>query len=80
MTYSSDWPVSPLPNLPKDDPLWRRTQRRLQRMETFTAQRTPIELGSDPVIEAMESAITQQSRLLVLLLKRWEERQQSDHL
>jgi hypothetical protein len=44
-------------------------------MGTFTAQRTPIELGSDPVIEAMESAITQQSRLLVLLLKRWEERQ-----
>lgn len=75
MTSSSDWPVSPLPNLPKDDPLWRRTQRRLQRMGTFTAQRTPIELGSDPVIEAMESAITQQSRLLVLLLKRWEERQ-----
>lgn len=75
MTSSSDWPVSPLPNLPTEDPLWRRTQRRLQRMGTFTARHTPIEIGSDPVIEAMESAITQQSRLLVLLLKRWEERQ-----
>lgn len=77
MTYSKDWPVSPLPNLPKDAPLWLRTQRRLHRMGTFTAQHTSTELGSDPVIEAMESAITEQSRLLVLLVKRWEECQAS---
>ena len=75
MTFSSDWPVSPLPNLPKDDPLWRRTQRRLQRMGTFTAQHTSFESSCDPVIQAMESAITAQSELLVQLLRRWEESQ-----
>ena len=75
MTYSNGWPVSPPPNLPKDAPLWRRTQRRLQRMETFTARLTSFEDGCDPVIQAMESAITEQSRLLVVLLKRWEEQQ-----
>ena len=74
-TSWSGWPVSPPQNLPQDAPLWRRTQRRLQRMATFSAQHTSFEDGSDPVIEAMESAITQQSRLLVLLLKRWEDSQ-----
>ena len=72
-TSWSGWPVSPQPNLPKEDPLWRRTQRRLQNMATFSARHQSFETGSDPVIEAMESAITEQSRLLVLLLKRWEE-------
>lgn len=75
MTSSNDWPVSPLPNLPPDAPLWRRTQRRLQNMATFSAQHQSFEIGCDPTIEAMESAITAQSRLLVVLLKRWEESQ-----
>ena len=75
MTSLKDWPVSPPPNLPPDAPLWRRTQRRLQRMATFTAQHTSFESGCDPVIQAMESAITAQSDLLVQLLRRWEEQQ-----
>jgi len=78
MTYSKDWPVSLPPNLPPDAPLWRRTQRRLQRMATYSAQHQSFELGCDPVIEAMESAITEQSRLLVLLLKRWEEQKERE--
>ena len=45
-------------------------------MATFSARHQNLELGSDPVIEAMEAAIIQQSRLLVLLLKRWEERKE----
>lgn len=73
MTFSSDWPVSPRPNLPPDVPLWERTKRRLQNMETFAARHQSFEIGCDPVIQAMESAITQQSYLLVQLLKRWEE-------
>ena len=80
MTSLNGWPASPLPNLPPEDPLWRRTQRRLQNMETFAARHTPFEIGCDPTIEAMESAITAQSRLLVVLLKRWEESQQNDPL
>ena len=78
MTSLNGWPISPPPNLPPEDPLWRRTQRRLQRMATFSARHQSFELGSDPVIEAMESAITQQSRLLVLLLKRWEEQKERE--
>ena len=79
MTSLSGWPASPLPNLPKDAPLWRRTQRRLQRMGTFTAQRTSFDDSCDPVIQAMESAITAQSELLVQLLRRWEERQEAQN-
>jgi hypothetical protein len=44
-------------------------------MATFSAQHQSFEIGCDPTIEAMESAITAQSRLLVVLLKRWEESQ-----
>lgn len=43
-------------------------------MATFSARHQSFDDGCDPVIQAMESAITEQSRLLVLLIKRWEER------
>lgn len=76
MTSSNGWPASPLPNLPPEDPLWRRTQRRLHRMATFTAQHTSFESSCDPVTQAMEEAITAQSALLVRLLRRWEESQE----
>ena len=59
-------------------PLWRRTQQRLQNMATFTAQQTPMSLGLDPVSQAMEDSIASQGRLLVLLLKRWEESKEAD--
>ena len=73
MTSGNGWPISPPPNHPPDAPLWLRTQRRLHRMATFTAQHQSFELGCDPVIQAMEDSIQSQCRLLVLLLKRWEE-------
>ena len=67
------WPSQPKKPVPPDAPLWRRTQQRLQNMATYTAQLTPMSLGLDPVSQAMEDSIASHGRLLVLLLKRWEE-------
>ena len=67
-----------LPDLPAKEPLplWIRTKSRLDRMATFTAQRTPTCLGSDELIALREERIALASRELVLLIKRWEERAQ----
>ena len=54
-------------------PLWLRTKRRLDRMATWSAQRTPMSLGSDERIGLREERIACASRELVLRLKRWEE-------
>ena len=61
---------------PKDTtlPLWRRTQLRLQRMETWSAQRRLTETGFDERIQLQDQRIALASRHLVLLLKEWEER------
>ena len=58
---------------PETVPLWIRTKRRLDRMATFTAQRTPTSLGFDELIALREERIALASRELVLLIKRWEE-------
>ena len=55
-------------------PLWIRTKQRLDRMATFTAQRTPTSLGFDELIALREERIALASRELILLIKRWEER------
>ena len=58
---------------PETVPLWIRTKQRLDRMATFTAQRTPTSLGFDDLIALREERIALASRELVLLIKRWEE-------
>ena len=61
---------------PKDMtlPLWRRTQLRLQNMETWSAQRRITSDGFDERIQLQDQRIALASRHLVLLLKEWEER------
>lgn len=59
---------------PSTDPLWRRTKQRLDRMATWSAQRTPMSIGSDERIALMEERIALASRELILRLKAWEER------
>lgn len=62
------------PTNPETVPLWIRTKRRLDRMATFTAQRTPTSLGFDELIGLREERIALASRELVLLIKKWEEK------
>ena len=74
----SHWPTASnilrsLP-VPREDPLWRRTQLRLQNMERFTARQMLNEHSCDPVIQAMESEITAKSQHLVARLKELEDR------
>ena len=61
---------------PKDTtlPLWRRTQLRLQNMETWSAQRRLTESGFCERIQLQDQRIALASRHLVLLLKAMEER------
>ena len=65
---------STLPSLPdpKVEPLWRRTQLRLQNMATFTAQRMNMSDGFDERIQLQEERIQLACRHLVLLLKERE--------
>ena len=60
---------------PKDMtlPLWRRTQLRLQRMETWSAQRRLTSHGFDERIQLQDQRIALASRHLVLILKELEE-------
>ena len=62
---------------PKDTtlPLWRRTQLRLQNMETWSARHRTIESGFCERIQLQDQRIALACRHLVLLLKEWEERQ-----
>ena len=73
MSDLSSWPSLPKKSLPADGPLWRRTQQRLQNMATFTAQLTPMSLGSDPEFQAMEDSIASLARLLVVKLQAIED-------
>ena len=58
----------------KSIPLWRRTQRRLQNMETWSAQRRLTSSGFDERIQLQDERIALACRHLVLLLKEREER------
>ena len=76
MTFKPDSNTSPShPEwTDKTVPLWRRTQQRLQRMETWSAQHRTIESGSCERIQLQDERIALACRHLVLLLKDWEER------
>ena len=74
MTFSPDSNTSPSPPDPKAEPLWRRTQLRLQNMGRFTAQRMNTSDGFDERIQLQEERIALAGRHLVLLVKEWEER------
>ena len=58
-------------------PLWRRTQLRLQNMETWSAQRRNTSDGFSERIQLQDQRIALAARHLVLLLKEMEERQSS---
>tara|TARA_B100002051_G_C16423482_1_gene480567 strand:- start:331 stop:486 length:156 start_codon:yes stop_codon:yes gene_type:complete len=47
-------------------------------MALFTAQRTPSELGSITAIRLREEIIEREGKLLVLLLKEWEEQKEAE--
>ena len=63
------------PQRASSDPLWLRTQRRLQNMETFAARHRITSDGSSMHIQLLEERIQLASRHLVLLLKEMEERE-----
>ena len=73
MSDLNAWPSLPKKPSPKDGPLSRRTQLRLQNMATYTAQLTPMSLGSDPEFQAMEESIASLGRLLVVKLQAMED-------
>ena len=58
----------------KEDPLWLRTQRRLQNMETWSAQQRLTSSGFEERIQLQDERIALACRHLVLLLKEREER------
>ena len=62
----------------KSLPLWRRTQLRLARMETFAAQRMNTSDGFNERIQLQQESIQLACRRLVLVLKDWEERRLAD--
>lgn len=55
-------------------PLWRRTQLRLQRMETWSAQRRNTSDSFDERIQLQDQRIALACRHLVLIIKEMEER------
>ena len=73
MSDLSDWRFLPRQLPEPNAPLSRRTQLRLRSMATFTAQRMNTSDGLDPVIQAREEEIECKGRVLIELLKRWEE-------
>ena len=64
----------PLPPRDTTDPLWLRTQRRLQNMETWSAQRRITCGGISSNTQRLEERIQLASLHLVHLLKEMEER------
>ena len=74
----SDSNTSPSPHGQKEEPLWRRTQLRLQKMATFTAQRMNTSDGFNERIQLQQESIQLACRRLVLVLKDWEERRLAD--
>ena len=75
MTSLSASPGSPSPNDQPTLPLWRRTQQRLARMETWSAQHRNTSDGFDERIQLQDERIALACRHLVLLLKEHEDRQ-----
>ena len=77
MTFSPDSSTSRSPQdwTDKTVPLWLRTQRRFQRMETWSARHRTTESGSCERIQLLDERIALACRHLVLLIKEWEERQ-----
>ena len=73
MSDLSDWRFLPRQLPEPNAALSRRTQLRLNAMATFTAQRMNTSDGLDPVIQAREEEIECKGRVLIELLKRWEE-------
>ena len=69
----SAWNTLPLPPEKKGVPLWLRTQRRLQRMETWSARHRLTSTGSCERIQLQDERIALACRHLVLLLKEMEE-------
>ena len=61
--------------VPKEDPLWRRTQLRLQNMERFTRRLANTSIGYDAKSLAMESAVHALGQLLVAQLEERERNQ-----
>ena len=68
--------TSPSADDPKDMtlPLWRRTQLRLQRMETWSAQHRNTSDGFIERIQLQDQQIALACRRLVLILKDMEEK------
>ena len=68
--------TSPSADDPRDLtlPLWRRTQLRLQNMETWSVRHRNTSDGFDERIQLQDQRIALASRHLVLLLKAMEER------
>ena len=56
-------------------PLWRRTQLRLQNMESFSMRHRNSSDGFDERIQLQDTRIQLACLHLVLLIKEWEERQ-----
>ena len=68
----SAWSTLPLPPVKKEDPLWLRTRRRLDRMAMWSQQRMNTSDGLDPIIQMREEEIRCKGEVLVLLLKELE--------
>ena len=79
MTFSPDSNTSHSPQdwTDRTVPLWLRTQRRLQRMETWSAQHRNTEHGFDERIQLQDQRIALACRHLVLLIKDMEEKSTS---
>ena len=75
MTSSNALPGSPSQSGQPTLPLWRRTQQRLARMETWSAQHRNTSDGFDERIQLQDERIALACRHLVLLLKEHEDRQ-----
>ena len=75
MTFTPDSSASPLQIWEdKTVPLWRRTQLRLQAMETFAARHRTTCAGSCERIQLQDERIALACRHLVLLIKEIEEK------
>ena len=74
MTFSTDSNTSHSLPVQREAPLWRRTQLRLQNMETWSAQRRLTSSGFDERIQLQDERIALACRHLVLLLKEREEK------
>ena len=72
----NDWKGSPLETMPEEAtlPLWRRTQLKLDRLETLYELLRHTDDGSTTLTQLRDETSRYAQRKLVLLLKEWEER------